>query len=186
LGMAVPATLGGWNRRSSVGRLLTPDSLGAREPVFSLAWEPCRHPGLLLRARPSDSSASKVPRATIVRRAEVSERWKRWWNVRRALDVHKEQVTACVRVPARLRLERPSGTGAPPRGELIASGRSLDQPPDQPAPAQRKRWEHVLAAVAADVRRGRGPVVRVSLRETPDSHPHRTTLAYSPSVGASW
>ena len=54
--------------------------------------------------------------------------------------------------PARVRLalERPSGPGGPPRGELIARGRSLDQSPDQPAPAQRKRWEHVLAAVAAD------------------------------------
>jgi hypothetical protein len=67
--------------------------------------------------------------------------------------------------------------GGPPRRELIARGRSLDQPPDQPAPAYRKRWEHVLAAVAANFRRGRGLVVRALLRETPDFHPHRTTFA---------
>jgi hypothetical protein len=78
-----------------------------------------------------------------------------------------------------------SASVSPSRGELIARGRSLDQPPDQPASAQRKRWEHVLAAVAADARRGRGLVVRASLRKTPDSDPQRTSLAYSPSVGAS-
>jgi len=87
-----------------------------------------------------------------------------------------------------LRLERPSGPGGAPRGELIASGGALDQPAHQPAPAQSERWEHVFAAVAPDVRPGRGPIVRAVLRKTPDSCAHPITFEYllSPSVGASW
>src|SRR5437762_11893141 len=97
-------------------------------------------------------------------------------------------MSASVTVGASLQHTRrtSSASVSPSRGELIASGRSLDQRPDQPAPAQRKRWERVLAAVAADARRRRGLVVRPFLRKTPDSHPQCTSLAYSPSVGENW
>jgi hypothetical protein len=62
---------------------------------------------------------------------------------------------------------RPSGPGVAPRGELVAGGRRLDQPPDQPAAAKPQRWEHVPAVIAAHPGLGRGPVVRLLLRQTP-------------------
>ena len=119
-------------------------------------------------ATPRHRSPEHDWRATI----SQSETWG--WN---------SAISASVTVGASLRhATHSSASVSPPRGELIAGGRSLDQPPDQPAPAQRKRWEHVLAAVAADAGRGRGLVVRAFLRKTPDSHPQPTSLAYSPSV----
>jgi putative transposase len=61
----------------------------------------------------------------------------------------------------------PSGAGGAARGELVAGGGRLDQPPDQPAAAKPQRREHVYAAIAAHPGLGRGPVVRLPLRETP-------------------
>jgi MFS family permease len=43
-----------------------------------------------------------------------------------------------------------------PRGEFVAGGRALDQPPDQPAPTQGKRWEQVPTAIAPHVGHGAG------------------------------
>src|SRR6266496_680758 len=68
------------------------------------------------------------------------------------------------------------GLGGAPRGELITGCGTLDQPPDQPASAQRHRRKHVLATVATGLSRGRGPIVRASLRKAPDSCPHLTTF----------
>ena len=60
-----------------------------------------------------------------------------------------------------------SGPGGVPRGELVAGGGRLDQPPDQPAAAKRERWEHVRATIAPHPGLGRGLVVRLLLRKTP-------------------
>ena len=68
------------------------------------------------------------------------------------------------------------GLGGAPRGELITGCGILDQPPDQPASAQRERRKHVLATVATGLRRSRGPIVRASLRKAPDSCPHPATF----------
>jgi hypothetical protein len=68
----------------------------------------------------------------------------------------------------------PSGPGDAAMDELVAGDGRLDQPSDQPAAAKRERWEHVPAAMAAQLGLGRGPVVRLLLRETPDPFAIRT------------
>ncbi len=80
---------------------------------------------------------------------------------------------------------RPSGPGVAPRGELVAGGGRLDQPPDQPAAAKPQRWEHVRAVIAAHPGLGRGPVVRLLLRQTPypARHPNLRAEATSAAGG---
>jgi hypothetical protein len=56
--------------------------------------------------------------------------------------------------------------------EHVAGARAADQPADQATTTERQWWKHVLAAVAADLRLGSGPVVRPLLRETPNPRRH--------------
>ena len=66
-----------------------------------------------------------------------------------------------------------------PRHELLAAGRAADHTPYQPTPTERERWEHVLALVAAHIRRRGGPVLRGALGETPDLR-HPTSFQADP------
>ena len=66
------------------------------------------------------------------------------------------------------------GVGASwtPWDELLAAGRAADHAAYQPTASERERREHVLARVATLIGRRGGPVLRVSLGETPDlRHP---------------
>ena len=87
----------------SGGRPLTPSAYGACEPVTSMALEPPRYAGLLPSSTPirlvcSPRLRGRRPSGIIGRREAVVQTI-----VKRAagLDVHKAQVTACVRVPDR-------------------------------------------------------------------------------------
>ena len=75
---------------------------------------------------------------------------------------------------------RPPRSRSRPAPELVARGGRLDQPPDQPAAAERERWEHVRAAIAPHPGRGRGLVVRLLLRKTPypSRHPNPPGRGY--------
>jgi hypothetical protein len=59
-----------------------------------------------------------------------------------------------------------------PALELVASRGRLDQPPDQPAAAKRERREHVRAKTTLHPGLGRGLVVRLLLRKTPNPSRH--------------
>ena len=54
--------------------------------------------------------------------------------------------------------------------ELVASRRTSDHTPHQPAPAQREGRKHVRAAIATYVGGGRHLIARCALRESPDPH----------------
>jgi hypothetical protein len=56
------------------------------------------------------------------------------------------------------------------RREPVAGVGAVDQSTNQSAAAQRERREHVSAPVASHIRRGRGTVVRRTLRKSPDRH----------------
>src|SRR5436305_13654716 len=89
-------------------------------PSLAWRWSLPGTPDCCRRARPSDSSVFEAPRATTVvssfeRRAPVETIVER----AAGLDVHKAQVTACVRVPGRGR-ER-----APELAEFQATVRGL-------------------------------------------------------------
>ena len=65
--------------------------------------------------------------------------------------------------------------GRATRSELLAGGGVLDHPPDQPASAEGKPREHVLAATATNLGVGRRLIVCCHLRYTP--HLHREPLS---------
>ncbi len=80
---------------------MTPSAYGAREPVISMAQEPPRYAGLLPSSTPIRLAVSRGSLGrlslSIERRLAVETIVER----AAGLDVHKAQVTACVRVPGR-------------------------------------------------------------------------------------
>ena len=77
------------------------------------------------------------------------------------------------------------GVGASwtPWDELLAAGRAADHAAYQPTASERERREHVLARVATLIGRRGGPVLRVSLGETPDLR-HPTSFEIDPMPSA--
>lgn len=65
--------------------------------------------------------------------------------------------------------------------EAVAGCGASDRSPNQPAPAQRQRREHVLAVVAPHVGRRGGPVVRRLLRKPPNPHDRPASFLFDPT-----